>query len=105
MVLKESDFDAEHELEELEKLVEESELKELKTPTKDQPQHGSSSITMWSNENLRSDEVFDNTTAWQVEDHIMVTSLKPKVELKTLPEHLEYAFLKENEQKPVISGS
>lgn len=27
---------------------------------------------------------------------------KAKIKLKVLPEHLEYAFLEENEQKPII---
>ena len=30
---------------------------------------------------------------------------KPKVELKTLPAHLEYVFLEDNETKPVIISS
>ena len=30
---------------------------------------------------------------------------KPKVELKTLPAHLKYVFLEENEAKPVIISS
>jgi len=30
---------------------------------------------------------------------------KPKVELKTLPAHLKYVFLEENETKPIIISS
>ena len=30
---------------------------------------------------------------------------KPKVELKTLPAHLKYVFLEDNETKPVIISS
>ena len=35
----------------------------------------------------------------------MVNDEKPKVELQALPEHLEYAFLEEGQQKPVIIAS
>nr|KAJ0191015.1 hypothetical protein LSAT_V11C800437990 [Lactuca sativa] len=59
MVLQEGDFDVKHELQELEKLLEEN-------------------------------------------AHVVVIEQKPKFELKDLPEHLEYAFLEENDQKPVI---
>ena len=32
----------------------------------------------------------------------MATEQKVPIELEKLPEHLEYAFLEENKQKPVI---
>ena len=32
----------------------------------------------------------------------MVVDQKPKIELKALPEHLEYAFLEEDQQQPII---
>ena len=35
----------------------------------------------------------------------MVADATPKLELKALPEHLEYAFLEEEQQKPVIIAS
>ena len=37
--------------------------------------------------------------------HVMVTDEQPKIELKALPEHLEYAFLEEEQQNPVIISS
>lgn len=47
MSLKEDDFDVEHDLEELEKLQEESDYEDMKRNSEETPQHGQSSAVAW----------------------------------------------------------
>ncbi|GJR17474.1 hypothetical protein Tco_0966001 [Tanacetum coccineum] len=44
---------------------------------------------------------------WKAPDNLLKTSSvePPKLELKELPEHLEYAFLKEDNKLPVVISS
>ena len=49
MVLQEGDFDAEYDLQELEKLIEKSEYNELKKAIEDLPRRGNNTI-LWHSE-------------------------------------------------------
>lgn len=61
MVLQENYFDVEHNLEELERLMEESEVEDLKMQSECQPQRGDPTTSL-SSEKSRSYKPFENTT-------------------------------------------
>lgn len=91
MVLGDGDFDAEIDIKELVKLLEESEYCEVKKEAEEATWRDTIN-TSWSSFFSRYDiKNFDNTT-WQ-EVHIVAYDEKQKVEIKALPEHMEYALL------------
>lgn len=81
MVLQECDFDDEYDLQELEKLLEESEYNELKKAIEDPPWRGNNATMPWHSDLIRFDEQTYDTTMRQYA-HNVVSEQKPKIELK-----------------------
>lgn len=69
VTFKEDEFDAEHNLKELEMLLKESEYKELKTISKELSWHGQIHDTTWQTEQSRLVEVEDIPTLWRGSSH------------------------------------
>ena len=101
----EDNFDAERDLKEIERMLEESEYEEII--------RGSENSTRWVGDTnstspsgkSQSDEN-DCVDSMSPLSRLDVFSVKnTKLELKTLREHLEYAFLEEGDQKPIIIAS
>ncbi|KAL7606448.1 uncharacterized protein LOC111914573 [Lactuca sativa] len=105
MSLKEDDFDVEHDLEELEKLQEESDYEDMERNSEETPQHGQSSAIVWELGKSRHGGEKQGPTAWQLDAHIVGTKQSQKSSFKPLPDHLEYAFLEDNEHNSVIIAS
>lgn len=63
MTLKDIEFDAEHDLAELERLLEESEFEEIQKQAEDSPWRGNP-VASWPNGKLRSVEKIQNTMVW-----------------------------------------
>lgn len=101
MTLKESEFDVERDLVEPERLLEESGFEDVWEQFEDSLRSSKSAMA-WLNENSRPNDKEENTTVWRLDALSMAIKHNPKPEFKVFPDHLEYAFLEENDQKLVI---
>lgn len=103
--MKEYDFNSEHDLEELEKMLEESEYEEEKKRVEEAPRRSEPYCMSWETWNSRYDGKKCSPMTWQSQDHTVAIEQSQKSELNPLPNHLEYAFLEDNERKWVIITS
>lgn len=101
----EDDFDAERDLKELERLLEESKYEELIKSIEQETRRVNSNNSMSCYEKSRFEETFVLKLSSLLLEIDVFSVQRTQLELKTLPEHLEYAFLEEGEQKPVIIAS
>lgn len=73
MTVKGDDFDAEHEFEELERLLKEREYEEEKKQDEEAPLHGQLYVMTWEVGNSRSNRKKHRPMMWQSEAHTMAT--------------------------------
>lgn len=89
MTLKEDNFDVEHDLEELERILEESDFEEEKRLSEEPPRCGQIVAIVWRSANLRPDGEKRSPMAWPSEAHVVATEQSQNLVLKPLPGHLE----------------
>ncbi|XP_023747629.1 uncharacterized protein LOC111895800 [Lactuca sativa] len=99
------ELDVERELLEIERLLEEAYYNELIKTTEKPTRRVAPiySLSPYEEPRLITNSAQDSTSPLTRLD--VFTIQNTKIELKSLPDHLEYAFLEEGQQKPVIIGA
>ncbi|KAL7589726.1 hypothetical protein Lser_V15G37144 [Lactuca serriola] len=98
----EDEFDAERDLKETERILEETEYEEIIKSSKKSTRRVEDVKSTSPLENSRSYVKTGHNSTSLLSGLDMFSVQNSDLELKTLPTHLEYAFLEEGNQKPVI---
>lgn len=105
MFLSEGDFDAEKDLKEIERLLEECEYEELTRHFEEQTRRVVDINTACQVEKNRYDGLNEYNTECSVNIHDVCSVQKTQLELKSFTKHLEYDFMEEDDQKLMIIAS